>query len=403
MSRRGGGSTESLGALMARIRVSQGRSQLRLAELLCAASGTATVTRHEISRWERDLRVPGTHWLRWLAVVLDVPLVALERAAAVSRGLRTPAPPTPTPPGPDVFDPAPTRSTLVAEADDLPRLRALDDLVGGGDLAEIVDAVLRREVAALRRSRSARRSRIRRLAGLAQLVAWVDADAGDPAGARAAHRLGLRAARAAGDRPLAAYLLGTAAHLSPDPREALDLARAGAEEVARDGPVAVRALLLQRVALAAARTGARVDAERALGAAEAAFDRRAPETDPPWLYWFTEAEFGAMTGRCFAVLGRPRLAVPLLDQALRDIRQPRSAALYRSWLADAHVDAGALDRARVLARQVRLDAARSGSFRASARSGVIARRIALLTDRGRRRRAGPGAAAPARGTWPDAG
>jgi hypothetical protein len=95
--------------------------------------------------------------------------------------------------------------------------------------------------------------------------------------------------------------------------------------------------------------------------------------------------------------------VPLLDAALREIRPPRAAALYRSWLAEAHLDAGALDRARVLAGTVRLDAVRSGSFRASERADALTRRIVALTARGRRGRAGEEVIAPGRGTWPDAG
>ena len=49
---------ESIGALLARARTSAGKSQLRLAELLCAASGSPTVTRHEVSCWEREQRLP---------------------------------------------------------------------------------------------------------------------------------------------------------------------------------------------------------------------------------------------------------------------------------------------------------------------------------------------------------
>src|SRR5262249_16787021 len=75
---------ESIGALIARMRLASGRSQLRIAELLCAAAGVPTVTRHEISRWEREERIPSSHWLRWLAVVLDTPPDELERAAAVA-------------------------------------------------------------------------------------------------------------------------------------------------------------------------------------------------------------------------------------------------------------------------------------------------------------------------------
>src|SRR5689334_16973007 len=83
-----GPADESIGAMLSRVRLEQGKSQLRVAELLCAASGLATITRHEISRWEREERIPGSTWLRWLAVVLDCSLDDLERAATVARERR---------------------------------------------------------------------------------------------------------------------------------------------------------------------------------------------------------------------------------------------------------------------------------------------------------------------------
>ena len=79
---------ETTGALLARVRMEQGISQLRLAQRLCAASGQPTVTRHEISRWEREERIPTRYWLSWLAAVLEVPLADLERAAAAARRAR---------------------------------------------------------------------------------------------------------------------------------------------------------------------------------------------------------------------------------------------------------------------------------------------------------------------------
>ncbi|HYN93061.1 MAG TPA: helix-turn-helix transcriptional regulator, partial [Pilimelia sp.] len=53
------GPPESIGALLVHLRLARGWSQLRLAEHLCAAAGVATVSRHEVSRWEREERVPG--------------------------------------------------------------------------------------------------------------------------------------------------------------------------------------------------------------------------------------------------------------------------------------------------------------------------------------------------------
>jgi transcriptional regulator with XRE-family HTH domain len=79
---------ESLGPLLTRVRLARGWSQLRVAELLCGASGAATVTRNEISRWEREERVPSRFWLEWLALVLEVRIDALESAAALTRRRR---------------------------------------------------------------------------------------------------------------------------------------------------------------------------------------------------------------------------------------------------------------------------------------------------------------------------
>jgi transcriptional regulator with XRE-family HTH domain len=79
---------ETIGALLARVRGDLGISQLRLAGRLCAASGQATVTRHEISRWEREERIPTSYWLSWLAAVLELPVTELERAAAAARRAR---------------------------------------------------------------------------------------------------------------------------------------------------------------------------------------------------------------------------------------------------------------------------------------------------------------------------
>ncbi|WP_232290355.1 helix-turn-helix domain-containing protein [Micromonospora sp. ATCC 39149] len=74
--------------MLARLRQARGRSQQLLAAELCAASGVPTLSRHEVSRWERQLRVPGAFWLGWLAVVLAVPAKLLADAAGRSRRAR---------------------------------------------------------------------------------------------------------------------------------------------------------------------------------------------------------------------------------------------------------------------------------------------------------------------------
>jgi transcriptional regulator with XRE-family HTH domain len=79
-------SPERIGPLLKRLRLARGLSQPRLAEHLCDASSMPTVTRHEVSRWEREERLPASFWLRWLAVVLDAPLQQLEAAVDATRG-----------------------------------------------------------------------------------------------------------------------------------------------------------------------------------------------------------------------------------------------------------------------------------------------------------------------------
>ncbi|MEH0846153.1 helix-turn-helix transcriptional regulator, partial [Micromonospora sp. CPCC 205711] len=81
-----------LGPLIAQLRLARGWSQQRLAAELCAAAGVPTLTRHEVSRWERQARLPGDRWLHRLALVLDAPAGLLTDAAARSRRHDVPGP-----------------------------------------------------------------------------------------------------------------------------------------------------------------------------------------------------------------------------------------------------------------------------------------------------------------------
>ncbi|WP_344750497.1 helix-turn-helix domain-containing protein, partial [Micromonospora olivasterospora] len=283
---------QPLGPLLARLRLALGWSQQRLAARLCAVSGVPTLTRHEVSRWERQLRVPGDFWLGWLAVVLDVPVGLLSGAAARSR----PEPPPVVRPGsrsrsallalarrwladprgsllivPPRVGPSPTgpagaawseaaadatRTGPTGAVPTLTELRRLDDLAGGADLVGYGAYRLGRAVRELSGAGPAARRRLLPvLAESAQLAGWLAADAGHPAGGLDAYRLGLRAAAAAGDPAFGAHVLGAASHLlagAGDPYGALALARTGYAGARRSASPGLRALLLHRVALAAA-------------------------------------------------------------------------------------------------------------------------------------------------------
>ena len=75
----------SLGALIRDLRTSRGWSQSELATQLCDVSGHCSLTREDVSRWERGKVIPGPYWLRFLSQVLDVPCAVLDEEARLSR------------------------------------------------------------------------------------------------------------------------------------------------------------------------------------------------------------------------------------------------------------------------------------------------------------------------------
>ncbi|GAB7037907.1 MULTISPECIES: helix-turn-helix domain-containing protein [Catenuloplanes] len=403
-----------LGPLLTALRRGLGWSQDRVAEQLCAASGRHTVTRHEISRWERAERVPSEFWRRWLATVLGADPADLARSAATARRA------LPGEPGPAAALPGravtrPTGSTGAPAAEtarlrraahawlatpsgadlpaaraapalrrrllrlagavvtgpgatgpaELPGLRRLDDLVGGADLAATLG---RRLITAHAEPGLAEAAGLTSVAEGAQLLGWVAADAGRWRTAVAAHRVALQAAHVAGARPLAGYVLSSASHLlteAGDPGTGLLLARTAWSGAARSGGATGRALLLHRAALACALSGRHREADVALAAARRAADRADPGHDPAWLYWLTPEELAGMTGRCQAALGRPMRAVGPLLLAARAAPGPRTAALHRAWLARAFADGGDVERACAAGSTALHDAIRAGSVRAA--------------------------------------
>ncbi|MEV4336580.1 helix-turn-helix transcriptional regulator [Streptomyces sp. NPDC049590] len=80
------------GAYLAVLRRNSGRSQRQFAAALCAVSGAQSITRNEVSRWERGERIPDV-WLSAFAQVLGVPSQELEQARPRTRG-GTPRPPS---------------------------------------------------------------------------------------------------------------------------------------------------------------------------------------------------------------------------------------------------------------------------------------------------------------------
>jgi transcriptional regulator with XRE-family HTH domain len=77
-----------LGGLIAERRRVFGLSQRSLADVLCARTGRPTLTRNEISRYERETRIPTTATLAALTDVLGVPAPVLVQATGLTRRRR---------------------------------------------------------------------------------------------------------------------------------------------------------------------------------------------------------------------------------------------------------------------------------------------------------------------------
>jgi tetratricopeptide (TPR) repeat protein len=263
------------------------------------------------------------------------------------------------------------------------QLRRADDFIAGGELQPLVERELRATARLLREAAYADRvgrALLSAVAELCQLAGWVTVDAGAPERAARHLALGVHAAHAAGDRPIAANLVSTLAYQvanRDDPHEAVLLARSAATGARGHASATTRALLQERVAWAHARAGEIRHTERSLSAVEADYERRLPADDPEWVYWLDEDEIKIMAGRCYVELQQPDRAIPLLAGVLQryDERHTRESALYTSWLAEAHVQAGDLEHAVELAERTLELASSTSSSRGDDRVTLLAQRL----------------------------
>ncbi|MGV9791261.1 helix-turn-helix domain-containing protein [Streptomyces sp. NPDC003435] len=385
---------------LARLRRHSGRSQPQLAAALCVASGTQSVTRNEVSRWERGARVPDK-WLPFLAAVFGVPLRELEQAAAYARGDTVATLPEVTAtladllPGGDALEPlaAPCgrrigATTVEGLAARVHGLRFADDVLSGGDLIAPAFRELRAAVRLYRESEHSEntgRGLLVQIGELGQIAGWIASDAGRGAEAEHAYRLGISAAQQAGDRVLVAQLASSLGyHLSNNgrEREGLELTKAAVAEAGPDAPAVTRALFLDRLAWAHTRAEEEQPALRALGKAHTAMNTTDGPPAPSWAYWVSNEEPEIMDARVFTELRPPLRAVRLLQDVLGryDATHAREVALYRSWLAVALADANEPEQAAEEARQVVETSGDLSSERTATRARAVLHRLTEHED-----------------------
>jgi transcriptional regulator with XRE-family HTH domain len=389
------------GERIAALRQERGWSQAELAAALAALSGRGTITREEVSRWERGRRVPTPYWLSNLAAVFGVPAVMLR------------------PPGRDAL-PVATADVLGEALDWLvteppqmtarrsgrrvgrdlaadiarraARLRHLDDTLPGHELAPVAAAEFKATAALVANaaySEETGRSLLTSLGETGQILGWIEADMGRNQTAQYYYLEGFHAARQASDIAGAANILSCIAYMwvnAGAPRDGRGLAAAAVHRAEGRIPPLAGALLRERLGYASAYEGDAAATARALGPVDDMIEvgSSARENEPEWTYWLDHGEARVLAARCATRLGNAGAAVPLIHAALAQYSSEnvRELALYWSFLAEAYLRAGQLAEAS--------DALQAAAGYATGTSSArVGRRVAALRQALRNARNGP--------------
>ncbi|WP_406482119.1 hypothetical protein [Streptomyces platensis] len=218
------------------------------------------------------------------------------------------------------------------------------------------------------------------IAELGQLTAWLTADQGQDELSNSRFLAALGAARAAGDRPLAAYIISCMSYRAGwagRPEEALRLIRIARKGSAQEDMGIGQALLATREARAHASLGDEAACQRALDEAAELSRAGRPSAEPLWAYWLTPAVMVADAGRAWLELGCPKRAEPYLTRGIDMLQgsQPRNLLLHSASLAEARLTRGELDGAAAAATDALALAEHVSSQRAHARLMALRRRF----------------------------
>lgn len=354
--------------LIAARRKERGMSQTRLAERLVELSGQSTVTKDEVSRWERGVRRP-TYWLPWLAAALEVPRAELERAT-----VRAVQPAASDHAGSDGEDAdLKTRVSLAIDRPEradaatiqwletcLAQHRSAEDALGAAPLIGVVQAQFDVVATMADASTGARLDELVSLSAQhAQFLAWMSSDLGDRAAARRWYERAHSWATEIGDANMAASTLSMRAHGAWSAGAAQQCVRLAEAAQWHDGHLTpgVQGVAAQMAARGHALAGEATRACRGLDEAQQLIERaaQAPEDEPPWMYFHGENWFTLQRGVIALHLGDYREAVDYLSAGLDALPANfhRDRAWYGTCLAQAHDAAGDHDAATSVMALVR--------------------------------------------------
>ncbi|MGH3908633.1 MAG: hypothetical protein ACRDTE_31285, partial [Pseudonocardiaceae bacterium] len=256
-----------------------------------------------------------------------------------------------------------------AVVDDLERVadarRRLNDTLGGGTVFRATREDLRLVTEMLGNARYTEEVG-RRLYGVAaefaRLAGWMAYDSNQEALAQRYFMAGLRAAHSSGDRALGANILGFMSIQARyrDPRDAVRMAESALSK-AQDLTPAIVASLQGRLTVSAACVGDATTANKAQGRMFESMAAVDPAVEPPYMYWWSEAEAHYFAGQSACALSNPRQAETHYRSAMAHL-DPSFIRDRSSWLLR-------LATARVQLREL------DGACRAAAESAALVRRL----------------------------
>ncbi|MQY12585.1 hypothetical protein SRB5_27210 [Streptomyces sp. RB5] len=291
---------EQFGSYLAGLRKQAALSQRALAQRLCLIAGITTLTRHEVSRWERGGCIPDA-WLPSLAQALGTPLDDLRHGAARARGV-VEAVESPDEREPDAY---------VQHA--VGWLLAHDNRHGGDHVADAALQVWEAERAAIAGDD---KLRLAQVAEIGEVAGWLLHDAARFREARATLAEAHTLARLAGHPPLEWFILDLIAMVDVH-TGAVGEALAITDEMLTGRQVRGRVALMAQVrrARGLAQAGDRTRALDALERATGALQDSIQPTDPAFTWWIDPTEVALHTGEALLSLDDPRGALPHLRQS----------------------------------------------------------------------------------------
>ncbi|MDQ8706954.1 helix-turn-helix transcriptional regulator [Streptomyces sp. LHD-70] len=321
--------------LLLRLRQEAGRTQEEHADAINAVSGRDTMTRREISRYEKFENIPTNHTLAHIAAASGVPLEVLLREAKKARSRKRRGSVHEDEDQDDVKRRALLGSAAIgvsAAAEpwgrlafalgkgakiDTPSAIALIDRAADLHVQELnlsarrlqstVESHLDAITAALPRAGDHERALTIAAGETAALAGWVAWDLGERDKADAYYKVTSECAKSAWHPPLRALALTYASYGAATPQEKLEFLSQAAKDVRGHGNATAAAWALGRHAEEAAAVGNDNQALRALDQALFAYDFADHTTKQAWVRFVTPYRMDSLALSVYGQLGRPEL------------------------------------------------------------------------------------------------